>query len=319
MPSHAFKTADNEVIAQASPVRVELAGGQYVTLKQNKAGALLAAADDPTAMNATPILPLGALVQTLGCELTWTRKGGLKVVHPEFGVLRTFVKGNHPMLAETQALEIISQLEDHHLRSLEDSATLVRPLDYEEVKSWDFMLGKFAATGERGCLLEALSSSCSPLGLLSQHVLSLAAVHVGLDDKQGWRYLKALPLNRSTRKAMMTRRWIARLYRRDGEADLQITYSEGAVMVDCNVARSKRFSLKGESAMYKALMWAAARGQIEGILGSPPVNDGSELLAKQLLLWAVASLRTCSWDRHRQALCGSQTCGVPSGKSIMSP
>ena len=40
--------------------------------------------------------------------------------------------------------------------------------------------------------------------------------------------------------------------------------------------------------MYKALMWAAARGQIEGILGSPPVNDGSELLAKQLLLWAVA-------------------------------
>ena len=189
--SHAFKTADNEVIAQASPVRVELAGGQYVTLKQNKAGTLLAAADDPTAMNATPILPLGALVQTLGCELTWTRKSGLRVVHPEFGVLRTFVKGNHPMLAETQALEIISQLEDHHLRTLEDSAaaTLVRSLDYEEVKSWDFMLGKFAATGERGCLLEALRSSCSPLGLLPQHVLSLTAVHVSLDDKQGWKYL----------------------------------------------------------------------------------------------------------------------------------
>ena len=288
--SHAFKTADNEVIAQASPVRVELAGGQYVTLKQNKAGTLLAAADDPTAMNATPILPLGALVQTLGCELTWTRKGGLKVVHPEFGVLRTFVKGNHPMLAETQALEIISQLEDHHLRTLEDSttATFVRSLDYEEVKSWDFMLGKFVAAGELGCLLEALESSCSPLGPLPQHVLSLAAVHVGLDDKQGWKYLKALPLRRSTRKAMMTRRWIVRLYRRDGEADLQISNSEGAVMVDCNLARSKRFSLKGESAMYKALMWAAARGQIEGILGSPPVNDGAELLAKQLLLWAVA-------------------------------
>ena len=71
------------------------------------------------AANATPILPLGALVQELGCDLTWTRKGGLKVVHPQFGVLRTFVKGNHPVSAETQALDIISQLEDLQLRALE--------------------------------------------------------------------------------------------------------------------------------------------------------------------------------------------------------
>ena len=212
------------------------------------------------------------------------------MIHPQFGVLKTFVKGNHPMLAETQALDIISQLEDHHLRSLETSAaeTLVRSLDYEEVKFWDFMLGKFVATGERGCLLEALTSSCSPFGSLPQHIVSLAAVHVGLDDKQGWKYLKALPFNRSMRKSMMTRRWIVRLYRRDVEADLQISNAEGAVMVDCNVGRSKRFSLKGDSAVYKALMWAAARGQVEGVLGSPPVNDGPELLAKQLLLWAVA-------------------------------
>ena len=32
--SHAFKTAGSEVIAHASPVRVELAGGQYVTLAE---------------------------------------------------------------------------------------------------------------------------------------------------------------------------------------------------------------------------------------------------------------------------------------------
>ena len=282
--SHAFKTAERVIVEQASPVRVELAGGQ------NRAGTLLAAADDPQAAGATSILPLGALVQQLGCELTWTRKGGLKVVHPEFGVLKTLVKGNHPMLAETQALEIISQLEEQHLQSLEASTaeTFVRTLDYEEMKSWDFMLGKFVATGGRECLLEALSSSCSPLGELSSDVLSLAAAHVVLDDKQGWKYLKALPLNRNMRKSMMTRRWVVRLYRREGEADLQISNSEDVVTVDCNFSRSKRFSIKGESAMYKALMWAAARGQIEGVLGSPPVNDGHELLAKQLLLWAVS-------------------------------
>ena len=290
--SPAFKTADRAAMEQATPVRVELAGGQHVTLKQNKAGTLLAAADDPDAAQATSILPLGALVQELGCDLTWTRKGGLKVVHPQFGVLKTFVKGNHPMLAETQALSIISQLEDLQLQSLETQTaeTFIRTLDldYEDMKTWNFLLGKFAATGERGCLLEALSSNRSPLGPLPQHHLALAAVQVGLDDKQGWKYLKALPLNRSMRKAMMGKRWIVRLYRREGEADLQVSNVDNVVTVDCNVARSKRLSLKGESAMYKALMWAAARGQVEGVLGSPPVNDGEELLTKQLLIWAVA-------------------------------
>ena len=75
--SHAFRSAKHDEAAEASPVRVELAGGQYVTLKQNKAGTLLATADDPNAQNATPILPLGALVQRLGCDLRWTRKGSL--------------------------------------------------------------------------------------------------------------------------------------------------------------------------------------------------------------------------------------------------
>ena len=61
--SHAFRQARDSESKAAVPVRVEMAEGQCVTLKQNKAGTLLAAADDPTAQSATPILPLGALVQ----------------------------------------------------------------------------------------------------------------------------------------------------------------------------------------------------------------------------------------------------------------
>ena len=53
--SHAFKVAEKADLDKAMPVRVELAGGQYVTLKQNKAGTLLAAAQDSSAPNATPI------------------------------------------------------------------------------------------------------------------------------------------------------------------------------------------------------------------------------------------------------------------------
>ena len=49
--SHAFRQARDRESEAAVPVRVELAGGQFVTLKQNRAGTLLATADDPTAQS----------------------------------------------------------------------------------------------------------------------------------------------------------------------------------------------------------------------------------------------------------------------------
>ena len=288
--SHVFRQAREEESAAATPVRVELAGGQHVTLRQNKAGTLLATSDDPSAQNATPILPLGALVQRLGCDLRWTRKGGLKIIHPQFGVLKTFVKGNHPMLVETQALELISQLEDLHLRELEESTmkTLVRSLEYNEAKEWDSLLDQYVLSGQRDRLLAALLTRGSPLGDLSHDVMALTAVGVELDDKHGWKYLKSLPFNRKTRKAMMAKRWSVRLFRRTGESDLGARDSEHVIHVDFDVARSRRFSLRGDSPAYKALMWAAARGQLDGIVGAPPVQDCEELLSKQLTLWTVS-------------------------------
>ena len=287
--SHAFRQARDRESEAAVPVRVELAGGQFVTLKQNRAGTLLATADDPTAQSATPILPLGALVQRLGCDLRWTRKGGLKITHPSFGVLRTFVKGNHPMLAETQALDLISQLEDLHLKELEDATmeTFVRSLDYQETEDWDAMFKQYVLTGKMDRLLAALLAKGSPLGELSESVLALAAVDVNLDDKHGWRYLKSLPVNRRTRKAMMEKRWVVRLFRRQGEPDFRVRESEHEVMVDFDVAKSQRFSMRGDSPAYRALMWAA-RGQLDGVIGAPPVQDCAELLSKQLLLWMVS-------------------------------
>ena len=288
--SHAFRSARCGEDAESSPVRVELAGGQFVTLKQNKAGTLLAVANDPDAQNATPILPLGALVQRLGCDLRWTRKGGLKITHPQFGTLRTFVKGNHPMLVETQALELISQLEDLHLQELQDTtmATLVRSVGSDEAKDWDSLLDQYVLTGQKDRLLSALLSRGSPLGDIPSNVMALAAIGVDLDDKSGWKYLKSLPFNRKLRKAMITKRWSVRLFRRTGESDFKIHESDHVVHVDFDVARSRRFSLRGDSPAYRALMWAAARGQLDGVVGAPPVQDSEELLSKQLLLWMIS-------------------------------
>ena len=289
--SHSFRAVLNpEEEQQALPVRVELAGGQFITLKQNRGGTLLAARDDPNASQAPAILPLGAMVQKLGCELQWTRHGGLRVYHPQFGELKTFVKGNHPMLGELQALEIISQLEDLKLRELEGNTleTAVRLMDKEESAFWEHSVAKYVQTGERAHALEALMFGSSPLGTLPLDQPALMAPTVNLDNKSGWKYLKALPIKRSTRRAMMEKRWSVRCFASENDADMTILNSNDVVFVDINVSRSKLFNLKGDSIAYRALMWAALRGQLEGMCGAVPTNQSEELKNKVMWLWIVA-------------------------------
>ena len=53
------------------------------------------------------ILPLGALVETLGCKVSWSRRSGLKVVHPTLGTLRTGVGRKHmPFLARGSGIKV---------------------------------------------------------------------------------------------------------------------------------------------------------------------------------------------------------------------
>ena len=61
--------------------------------------------------------------------------------------------------------------------------------------------------------------------------------------------------------------------------------------LEVDILKSKAYDLRGRSSVYKALLWAALRGQVEGILGGPPRNAGEasqELVMKQMFLWMVA-------------------------------
>ena len=274
------------------PVRVELAGGNSITLQQNKAGTLMPTKNTKEAQDVSTILPLGALVQTLGCDLTWTRSGGLRIVHPQFGALKTVVKGNCPLLGETQALDLIHQLEQKKLQELREATmeTYLGTLDLAEVKDWDESFAAYAQRGRREHLLQALESPGCPLCGLNEELKSLLAVGVELDDEAGKRYLKALPFRRSQRKAMLTKRWMVRMFERPTESldELKVVETDSVMIVNFNLDRSRMFTLKGNSAVYKALMWAACRGQVEGIVGAPPSNACLELSTKQLLVWMVA-------------------------------
>ena len=85
--SHAYRLGTPEELQAADKVRVQLATGEHVTLAQNRAGTLLATKSTDQDL-ASPIVPLGSLVQDLNCKLTWSRKRGLEIMHPIHGVIK---------------------------------------------------------------------------------------------------------------------------------------------------------------------------------------------------------------------------------------
>ena len=92
---------------------MQLASGSEVVLAQNAGGTLLATTPKEGDA-ATPIVPLD-----LGCDLTWSRRRGLEIRHPEHGVIRPKVVGPCPVVGEACALDLIKELEDLKLAELQ--------------------------------------------------------------------------------------------------------------------------------------------------------------------------------------------------------
>ena len=101
--SHPFRMASEEEVSQADRVNVQLANGSEITLAQNAAGTLLKTTSTSDAYVA-PIVPLGSLVQDLGCDLQWTRRKGLEIRHPQHGIIRPQVVGRCPLVGEAWRL-----------------------------------------------------------------------------------------------------------------------------------------------------------------------------------------------------------------------
>ena len=64
--THVFRSETEEDVSQSEMVHVQLADGQLVALRQNRAGTLMPVRADPGGDTPTTIIPLGALVETLG-------------------------------------------------------------------------------------------------------------------------------------------------------------------------------------------------------------------------------------------------------------
>ncbi|CAE6948284.1 unnamed protein product [Symbiodinium sp. KB8] len=289
--SHPFRQAVSELeLQQAKDVSVELADGQKVDLLQTRTGTLL----NDRALDQSPIVPLGSLVQQLGCTVNWSRRQGLRVNHPVHGDIAVRMRGNCPMIDELEALKLISEIEEKNLAQLREATAkgLWRQLS-PTGSTWESNLDSYVATGERSQALSALMDPAFPLMMstATDRFSFVGPTNLDLSDEAGTNYLKALPVNRKTRRRLHQTRWIVHLY--DGKNQTTATYlrqleSETTTVLEIDLQRSKILNMKGWNNVIRALLWAACRGQVEGVIGGPHRDDQDELKKKLMYLWMVA-------------------------------
>ena len=290
--SHAYRAGTQEEIQAADRVRVQLANGDYVTLAQNKAGTLLATTST-TEDSAAPIVPLGSLVQDLNCELAWSKKRGLEITHPVHGTIRPRVIGKCPLIGETQALQLIKELEDKRVEDLQrTTAAMQRALWlWDQDADWSKHLHAFLKSGERAQQLKAIDAEDSPFTTLSSFTKGAMAEDLVLNNRAGWKYLQALPVSRRRRKLLMASEWVVNLFAgpSDGTVEMKVL-EDGCVLVEVDILRSRAFDLRRPMGAYRAIMWAAATGRVKGVMASPPMRseDDEGLVGKAMWCSLVA-------------------------------
>ena len=115
--THAVLDASSVKRSELIPCTVSLAGDQRQVWHQTPGGSLVAPANKEGGMTQT-ILPLGCLIEQLGCSVRWSRKTGLQLIHPRLGKLKTSLKSGCPQLGREQALQLVRELEGARLKEL---------------------------------------------------------------------------------------------------------------------------------------------------------------------------------------------------------
>ncbi|CAE7251649.1 unnamed protein product [Symbiodinium sp. CCMP2592] len=281
---------------KAPPVSVKLADGKTVMLRQNRAGTLIFCGNSNNNQRSsnssfTTIVPLGSLVKELACTVSWTKRG-LQVEHPEHGTISTHVVESCPYIGEPQALELIRELESRKLEQLKVNTieTQLRMNGLEAQLSFGAQLQEYRRTGNRADGLKALMCEDSAFGVLTEQQRCSLIQDIDLSDKAGHQYLKALPIKRAMRRRLMTTRWLVHMYSGNkSDDDFKVLEEDGVTLLNIDLSVSKAFNVREPSPAYRALLWAAMRGQVHGVLGGPPRNEGvGDLVLKQMFLWAVA-------------------------------
>ena len=260
---------DASVVEKSSlvPCTVSLAGDQRQTWHQTPGGSLVAPGCREGGVTQT-ILPLGCLIEQLGCSVRWSRKAGLQLFHPRLGRLSTSLKSGCPQLGREQAMQLIRELEAHKLQELSGRLRRVQA-QLKATKGMCFhdALDSLISSGsyESGV---AFSRVVPFLDQVPRHVTNRLVVD--LKDLNGWEVLKGLPFNRRTRKRLhSSSAWILHLGSNPVDPLLkQLCQGQGLELVvldgTCNGLL--------EPNVWKALSWAAYSGRVAAVVGDSPMR-----------------------------------------------
>ncbi|OLP89029.1 Copia protein [Symbiodinium microadriaticum] len=271
--SHPMRQASHQEYANSAPVRVTLAGEDEKILRQNSKGTILVQEENS---RVQPIVPLGAIIEDLGYTLHWTPTK-LRLTHPEKGMIRVRVNNHCPEAAACDALAMIHELEMKQVNSLNHNLEALKArldvMKLQDTRDWVELLREYGVTGSRGSLLKVLLK-CPFTKDLPQDVHNLMLESFDVD--QGETYLKALPISRRTRKALMnSKRWVVSLFNgvdNSGEDPLKLVAKEGKMLVEVDAKHSKLWDIHRHNAVYRVLLWAAATGRISDVIGAPPTD-----------------------------------------------
>ena len=315
--SHAFRVAvDDREVEQGKLVKVALANDDHVVLSQNAGGTLLSSPSTNPSGGGT-ILPMGQLVQLLGCTVRWSPTR-LEVRHPIHGKLR--VKVNHfcPELTEVSALQLIKELEEKRVgeftKTLEDMERQLKEIELSGCgdRGWEQHLMDLVETGARTSFCGFIQKVPYLQGVTPEAFATIPE-EFPVTNKEGWRLLKGMPWSRRKRRSMfLSNNWLVHLFSGDkrkkglaSSSEWKASLHRDDVLVEVDLNLSSHFDMLKKDGIFKLLLWGAARGKIKALFGGPPRRTfpftGNEtmlssqhvrevqLVARAMILWSVAS------------------------------
>ena len=267
----------------ACEVQVALAGDNTTSMRLTASGTLLLPPGRDGLVQ--PIVPMGAIIEQLGYRLVWSA-GSCKLYPPDGRSIRLRVKNGCPEVVESQALTLISRLEEHKLnqadelrRRAEEGKDRIRQAKLAMDKTWwdhtmDYVNSGDLATGN-------MAISTAPFFQdVPDRALSGILTPGGVEREPFWDALRAaLPhLNRRRRKALHdSKNWVVHLFAGSKpHKPLLRLESNGAVVLELDVERSQAQNLYND-ALWSLLTRAAREGRVAAVIGGPPCRTMSVL------------------------------------------
>ena len=272
-----------EGLSGLEKVSVTLAGDGKQQWMRTRGGTLVVPPPpDGSQDSSSPqtIIPLGALVESLGCSVTWSKRQGLRVKHPRLGTLKTGVgKNTCPYVQENQALELIQELEMKRLRDFEAKVQELE-CELEELAAPSDptnLVRRFISTGSRADALRAVLFQPYLHAIPEVVKVRLAEDVPSLDEDGARRVLKRLPLPRANRRVLLgSQRWVVHLCSGKVSQNDMIKrwcHEHGCEILHLDIMNKggKGWDLTDPDGPWSVLLWAAAAaGRIKAIFSSAP-------------------------------------------------